>query len=257
MVVTLQYTPASDLANTLTNHFNVSDADVRIIAEPTSNSLLITAPAAELEEIRRIVAILDRRPKSVVVEATLLETVPSGEGDDAALKPLEERDFNGPANEVAAKVQELVKEGRVKSVRKLRLRAINNQLAQVNANEGHENVSGGAMPGGAKQRQIGQGRPGTVLSVTTRIADDDHIVMELSIIDSRPRTQRELEQLISVRAPEAAPGVPSVWDSALTTRALTTLTIKSGEAIVVHAGATNSTSQPSQVMVIVSAEVVK
>lgn len=258
LVISLQYTPAIEVAMTLTNHFQGSDVDVRIVADSLSNSLLITAPAPEADEIKALVQVLDRRPKSIVVEATVLECA-SG-GDPAAQgKGLDDRQYNGPAAEVSAKIADDLKAGRIKSIRKLQVRTINNQLAQANSNEGHDAAPATAPtgPGKPAARQIGQGVPGTVLSTTARITDDDHVVMELSLVDSRPRTQRELEQLLEARAAGQALNPQSNQDTMLTTRALTTVTIKSGEAIVVHAGATNSTSQPSQVLVIVSAEVVK
>lgn len=262
LVITLQYTPAFDIAKTLSNHFQGSDADVRIVADSMSNSLLISAPAPEADEVKALVQVLDRRPKSVVVEATVLEGPPAG--DPAAQgKGLDDRQYNGPAAKVAAKVAAKIaddlKAGRIKSIRKLQLRTINNQLAQANSNEGHDGAPATVptAPGKPAARQVGQGAPGTVLTTTARITDDDHVVMEVIVVDSRLRTQREMEQLLEARAAGQAVNPQSNQDSMLTTRALTTVTIKSGEAIVVHAGATNSTSQPSQVLVIVSAEVVK
>jgi len=258
LIIPLQYTPAFDIAKTLSSHFQGADVDVRIVADSMSNSLLITAPRAELDEVSALVQVLDRRPKSVIVEATVLEGAPAG--DPAAPgNALDDRQYNGPAAKVAAKIADDLKAGRIKSIRKLQLRTINNQLAQANSNEGHDGAPATVptAPGKPAARQVGQGAPGTVLTTTARINDDDHVVMEVIVVDSRPRTQREMEQLLEARAAGQAANPQSTQDTLLTTRALTTVTIKSGEAIVVHAGATNSTSQPSQVLVIVSAEVVK
>ena len=237
LIVHVNYTPASDLAITLSNHFQLSAADVHVIPDILSNSLLITAPSAKSQEIRELLQNLDRRPKSLIVEATLLECAPI-EKSEPEFQPLHEKEFNGPAAEVAAKVEAAMKSGQIKTARRLQLRTIDNQLAQVAANEGSDNLPAVPQgnPGGGKARPVGQAIPGTVLSVTSRIADDENIVMELSIVDSRTRTQS---------------------DVALTTKALTTFAIKSGEAIVVHAGSTTSTSEPSQVLVIVSASIVK
>ena len=83
-VVRLHYLQAKNLAKVLDSivkanakaNKSANDKDqqaVAIVAEPSSNALIITAPPAMMNNLRQVVAQLDSRPSQVLVEAAIVE----------------------------------------------------------------------------------------------------------------------------------------------------------------------------------------
>lgn len=78
-VVELNYANATSLAEVVRASFVAQNGDeaatgsVSIVAEPRSNTLLITAPQDQIHSIVLSVRALDRRPKQVLIEAVIFE----------------------------------------------------------------------------------------------------------------------------------------------------------------------------------------
>ena len=78
-VVRLNYAQASELADVVRESMGGggegegSTNGVTVVAEPQSNSLLITAPRERIEAIARAVQSLDVRPSQVLIEAVIFE----------------------------------------------------------------------------------------------------------------------------------------------------------------------------------------
>lgn len=78
-VVELSYANAASLAEVVRASFVAQNGDeaatgsVNIVAEPRSNTLLITAPQDQIHSIVLSVRALDRRPKQVLIEAVIFE----------------------------------------------------------------------------------------------------------------------------------------------------------------------------------------
>ena len=92
-VIQLHYLQAKNLAKVLdsivkankksnTSQKNNEQQLIGIVAEPSSNSLIITAPPAMMNNLRQVVAKLDSRPSQVLVEAAIVEV------DEGHLKAL-------------------------------------------------------------------------------------------------------------------------------------------------------------------------
>lgn len=77
-VIELNYANAASLADVVGRNFTAQNGDqaagsVSIVAEPRSNTLLITAPRDQINLIVQSVRALDRRPKQVLIEAVIFE----------------------------------------------------------------------------------------------------------------------------------------------------------------------------------------
>src|SRR5215470_13714883 len=68
--VALKYGDAKALAETLGKHFK-GDGDVSVLAEPATNTLLISAPEKAHADVVALVKVLDRRPKTVAIEVLI------------------------------------------------------------------------------------------------------------------------------------------------------------------------------------------
>lgn len=85
-VVQINYAQASTLADVVLRSFQGGDSggtggQIRIVPEPGTNSLLISAPADRMQDIITMVQHLDRRPTQVLVEAVIFEMSVDGFSD--------------------------------------------------------------------------------------------------------------------------------------------------------------------------------
>lgn len=83
--VGLNYAQASTLADivlrAVNNESNGNEEPVRIVPEPQTNTLLITAPQDRLDDIVGMIRYLDKRPRQVLVEAVIFEMSVEGFSD--------------------------------------------------------------------------------------------------------------------------------------------------------------------------------
>lgn len=84
--VGLNYADAATMADVVLRALNneqagANEAPIRIVPEPQTNTLLITAPQDRLEDIVGMIRYLDRRPRQVLVEAVIFEMSVEGFSD--------------------------------------------------------------------------------------------------------------------------------------------------------------------------------
>ncbi len=80
----LNYADATAIADVVLRSLGTgseAQGEIRIIPEPQTNSLLVSAPQDRINDIRQIVAYLDRRPTQVLVEAVIFEMTVEGFSD--------------------------------------------------------------------------------------------------------------------------------------------------------------------------------
>jgi len=83
-VVQINYADAAQLSDVVLRSFQGADTtggEIRIVSEPGTNSLLISAPADRMPEIVAMIQHLDRRPTQVLVEAVIFEMSVDGFSD--------------------------------------------------------------------------------------------------------------------------------------------------------------------------------
>jgi general secretion pathway protein D len=83
-VVTLSYADANALADVVLRSVGGEAGEISIVADPRSNSLLITAPSERMRNIENLIHTLDRRPSQVLVEAVIFEMSVEGFADLSA-----------------------------------------------------------------------------------------------------------------------------------------------------------------------------
>lgn len=82
-VVQINFADAAQLADVVLRSFQGADggSEIRIVPEPGTNSLLVSAPSDRMHEIVAMVQHLDRRPTQVLVEAVIFEMSVDGFSD--------------------------------------------------------------------------------------------------------------------------------------------------------------------------------
>jgi general secretion pathway protein D len=83
-VVTLSYADATALADVVLRSVGGEAGEISIVADPRSNSLLISAPSERMGNIENLINSLDRRPSQVLVEAVIFEMSVEGFADLSA-----------------------------------------------------------------------------------------------------------------------------------------------------------------------------
>jgi hypothetical protein len=172
----VKYAAAEDLAALLAKHFKGA-AEIQAGPEGTSNCLLIKAPPAVFDELLKTLEKLDRRPHAVAVEVFVVQ-LPAKKADDKDKGP-DDSDFSGPIDEVAGRLDRLLKRGEVFAVKRAKLATLEGQPGSLMLGENK------AFPLGSGQ--IAYRNVGTQVKVTPRVADDGSVTLDLSVQDSRGR----------------------------------------------------------------------
>jgi type II secretory pathway component GspD/PulD (secretin) len=234
------YVPAQSLSNVLERHFR-GVPGISLVSEPNSNSLLVSAPPEQFKELVDTIRKLDRVPKSATIDVTILDVVAADGG-----KAIDVQEFYGPSVKIRTKVNELKTGGQIRQVRRFRLTAIDNQVAQLQANGDKPIAIGPGQPFGAAARQaVGARNPsvGTTVQCTPRIASEGGAVIQLTIHDAPaalPAIGNE---------PPPPQGVGSQFQG--------TLSIPPGTTVVAGEIETETDQGPSRIVILVSADVLQ
>lgn len=240
VVYRVAHAPATSLANVLQMHFQ-GIPGLSLVAEPSGNALLISAPPDLYGELLDTVKNLDRIPRAAAIEVTFLDFPDVEEGKEYGAQ-----EFLGPTDKARSRINELKKTGHIQRVRRFRLTALDNQVTTLQANgdrPGGGQAAGGMPPGfqgGGRQGNAARlPNVGTNIQCTARIAADKGVVTELSIHDTP--ANRDGQQL-----PD---GVASQF--------LGTLSIPSATTVVAGEIVTETANGPSRVVILVSADVIE
>lgn len=221
------------LAEVVGAHFK---GEATVIAAP-GDALLVSGPATP--EVLKLLAQLDKKPRTVEVEVTLAE-VPAKDWKDGD-----------------GKLDDLLKDaaGKAAPAQRVKLTAVEGRPVSAQSGGSRPFVSGVAAggPGGPggfggkgggfpPQRSVGYRDVGTTVKMTARIGSDDAVAVELSVQDSR------------VRAADAGDEVAA---AAVETGSLTTtVSVPAGKAVVAHAVRTEGKAGATVAVVVVTARVV-
>jgi type II secretory pathway component GspD/PulD (secretin) len=204
IVYVVKHGTAKDLAAVLSKHFK-GEVEVQALPESSSNCLLINTPAAAFDEVVKLLEQIDRKPRTIAVEVTVVEVTPK-KGDDG--KDLEA--ISGTPEDVQAKIDDLRKKGLVGGSRRFQLTTLENQPAAALVGESRPYVVGITVTGtGVTARRINYRNVGTRVKLTARAADKQ-VMVDLDLEDARsyvPEDGIELgkdEKGVPVRATEFA-----------------------------------------------------
>jgi hypothetical protein len=179
-------TPVAQLAETLAEVFEGSD--VRIVAEPVSNLLVIRAHSETAKEVLTILNEIDQPAHTLRIELLLLKTL--GQDVDTTL-------LTGPSKDVAENIGELESNGKLFVANRMELSVIENQQAMLQVGETVPVVTGSSYFGGSRTpvNTYQQRSVGTLLSVTAA-ASKQGIAMNLTfekseIVPAKPAEDDE------------------------------------------------------------------
>lgn len=247
--------PATQLANALQRHFS-GNAEIRAVAEPVSNTLLISMRPGQQQEVLAVLTELDRAPGMVTIEAMIIERTDNSpaEGEkNTNPNPINPDEFTGPLAQVKDKLAALPKADRAVHLRSLRLTTLNNQLAQVQFGDDAGSGSGRNfnVQGGFSSAPTRRPAGGFIFSATPRISKGDMVTLEAAVHDRSQAFQTVADRNT------AADGRSTIGGEPLHSSALTTVSIPSGHAVVVGGMSSVAGSQRSQYLVIVAASVLR
>lgn len=184
-IYVVKYAAAKDLAGILAKHFKDA-TEIQSGPESTSNCLLINASPAVFDEIMKTLEELDHRPRSVTVEVFVVE-LPAKKGDDKEKLP-DEKDFSGTINDVAERLDAMMKKGQIAAFRRIQFITLEGQPSSQHLGEEKEYVSGArVIRPGFVSRTINRRSVGTMVKVTPLITADRSLTLDLNVEDTRMR----------------------------------------------------------------------
>jgi Bacterial type II/III secretion system short domain len=240
---------AKELAGILAKHFK-GDAEIQALPESSSNCLLISAAPSVFDEIVKLLAQLDKRPSLVAIDVLVAEVVVK-KGDDS--KPLDEKDFTGPAQEVLSKVEALKRKGVIGDLHRFQLTGVENKPFSA--------MDGGTKPvvnsmmhtaTGMTTRNITFRQVGTKVDAIARVGADKVITLELDVVDARLHVP---DDGIVIGKDET--GAPIRATEVTNTTLKSKLNIAAGQAVAAKAVQSDTKSGATQTLVIVTARIVE
>lgn len=182
----VKYVAAKDLAGILARHFK-GVAEIQTGPEGTSNCVLINAAPAVFEEVMKTLDQVDRLPHSVDVEVFVIE-LPAKKGDNKEKRP-DEKDFGGSINDVAQRLDLMMRKGEVAGFNRIQLTTLEGQPGSLMLGKNEPFViSASTTAAGITSRSITYRNVGTQVKVTPQVTSDRSVTLDLNVQDSRGRT---------------------------------------------------------------------
>jgi hypothetical protein len=227
----VKFGAAKNLAGILAKQFKGA-AEIQAGPEGTSNCLLVNAPPAVFDEVMKTIELLDRRPHSVAVEVFVIE-LPARKGDDKDKPRPDDKEFSGTINDVAARLEAMLKAGEVAGFKRIEFTSLEGQLASLIMNEN--------KPFEVANNTFSYRNFGTQVQATPLVNADGSILLEVKVSDGR------------IRESTTAPGKPEFVSTALTER----ISVASGKAVVAQNTRVNAKEGNGEMIVVVGARVVE
>jgi len=239
---------AADLANALTLHFQ-GEPFFRAVADPASNSVLLSGPKSILDDAVAVLHQIDRRPRTVHLEV-LLVTLASGDA-----KALDGVELSGTTQVVLARIRELQQKGMITNVKIVELTALERQMANARVSESRPYVTGvvfggrgGGPGGGSMSRSINYREVGTNVQVIPDVGRDGLVSLHLKVDDSH---MRAAEDGVAIGADEKGTAVPAT--EFVTSTLETNLRVRPGQMVLAEGTKAGSKSGQAQTVILVTA----
>jgi general secretion pathway protein D len=176
------------------------DADIRIIADDTTNSLVIRAAPREYEKIREALEELDRLPLQVLIEATIAEVTLNDELRFGIEWFFQSGDF-ASGNDVRILLQALDEVTDVNVVSSPQLMVLDNQTARIQVGDqvpiSVQSATSIIDPDAPIVNSIEYRDTGVILLVTPRVNASGLVIMEIqqeisNVVDAPSQTVSEI-----------------------------------------------------------------
>jgi len=105
VVYRLRNAAAADVAQAVNCFFGRESCGVRVVAEPVSNTLMVSAEPAQVQRVVKILDAIDREPPSVRVELTIVQA-PADFAEKVGLRRVGE--YGGPACELTDRERQML-----------------------------------------------------------------------------------------------------------------------------------------------------
>jgi type II secretory pathway component GspD/PulD (secretin) len=249
----VQHGSAKELADLLGKHFK-GEAEIQVLSSTPSDCLLINARTAVFDEVLKLLALHDRRRQTVAIEVLIAEferNIKDDSKKEAEVTDVDAGQFKGPAAQVVANLEALLRKGQIGTLRRLQLTLVEGQPSAVLIGQSKPFVMGLTRTGtGVVSRSISYRNLGTQLRATAHIGPDNKIEIELDLSDSRAASDDAV--VIGKDESGAAVRATDFVNSKFTSK----LRLGSGQALAAEGVQTTSKSGRQQTLVVVAATIV-
>jgi len=197
VVQRLSNAPASDVARTLGKLFE-PEGGVLIVADPLSNSLLISAVPGALEEVQRLAKDLDRAPAMIRIEALVVELKLPAEKGAAGASP-------APAvsgDDLETQLQALKKLGEVQVICRPAVMTLENQPAMLHIGSREPVIRSMQATGRGTTNTVTVENVGCLLRIVPRVSDEGRVIAQVELERSQVAPA---EEGVVISAPTEGP----------------------------------------------------
>jgi type II secretory pathway component GspD/PulD (secretin) len=180
----IKYMPAAEVAEAINELLRQEPGQrdgAAIVADPVTNTLLISAAPAVMPQIESLVDAMDRKPASIQVVAAIVQVAREG-GDEGAQRPATHTVWK---EGIASALKELQARGQVRVLASPAINAVNDQAAFVQIGQRESRITGARVSSQGRSNMVELENVGLILGVTARANDDRWITMEVDLEDSR------------------------------------------------------------------------
>jgi hypothetical protein len=256
LLVFARHAPAIGMAETLNRHFGSSpNPQVRVVADATSNSLLIAAAPELLKEITAAIEQLDRAPARIELQIIVVEQARQevAGGEDAPSRPANDKFHDeplqsGPAKEVLDRIEQRQALGKASVVHRVRLTMLENQQGLVQIGQNRPVVHAITNSPRGETRNVNYHSVGLLVSATARAAGENAVAVELKFEKSDLATRADDPPLAVSSGGEKIPSTRTV-----TSTAQTTVTIPRTEAVVLADVSSTGPGDSNRLLLVVTA----
>jgi hypothetical protein len=218
--------PAQVLADTLRNIFDREPA-IRIIAESTSNSLVISAPERLLADVTRLLPELDRERRMLQFEVLLVERkVPAEAGGREESREQSEA-LAGKIEEVLNRVGAAEMKGELAVLNRFSLTSVEGQKAMAQLGLKLPRITGTSITQRGRANAVMMENIGTMLQLASRVQPDGVVVVELEFEKSYAGGPEEATVILEDERPGG--GQPTTTSPIHSLIVRQTLELKPGE----------------------------
>jgi type II secretory pathway component GspD/PulD (secretin) len=250
--IRVKHTPAVDVANAIRQLLGDEPHDTSkscaIVAEPITNTILISAAPAMVDQIESLLAVMDQKPASIQIDAALIQVTRGSAAEDASAD-LPSRAWDEGTD---AALRELRQRGVVRVLARPTLLALSNQAAYVQIGRRESRVTGVRESPQGRSNQIELENVGCILGVTARANDENWITMEVDLEDSRLGDREQGAVLATMPDGEVirSPGVDVATMQS-------TICVRSGQAVVLGSVVEERDGRYTEFWMIVEARLVE
>jgi hypothetical protein len=254
----LHHGNAAELAKVLAAHFKDA-AEIQALPESAGNCLLIKGTGPVTEEVLKLLTQLDRRPQMMAIEILVGEMPAKKEllAKEGAPKPerptkeLELNQFTGPAADVVANLQALCDQGRIDTLRRVRLTLVEGLPGTAALTENKPMVVGITVTAtGVASRNVAYRPVGLQAKATARVTADQKIEINLEASDAR------MEPSATVILAKDENGAPVMAMDLVNARFSGKLVLSPGGAAAADGVTVKSKSEGGRTLIVVTAKLI-